>query len=291
LTERADQLNIVDFASLALSVFSGKQEEIVLPDLPLEEDFERRILFLGEWNGESDPTELLGMPDEMFSDGQLESEIIKALIEGRSLLLDLSNLESPEVAAIIYDAFYGIMLSDSFKARVSDYGLRLGKLEVALPEDSGLLDGAAFVGDVLLASILPMIEAKFLGPSKIFSKLYGILKEETCFFIPLSNLFVSRLTPEGVEKYDSLLNYNNHWGGLMGWYRLEYSLRLVLPDFRFNFSEEVRTELDGIVIDKILKMMWLHRAIEDLLNDKGDTAFKDLLEFYLNFYEVDISLD
>jgi hypothetical protein len=291
LTEKADQLDTVDFASLALSVFSDKIEEIIPPDLPLQEDFERRILFLGEWNGQEDRFEFLNTPEQILKDGQFESLIFSQLKNGRSLLLDLSELDDARAAAIIYDAFYGLMLSDSFKNRVSDYGLDVGKLEIVIPESCDLFEIISFIGEVLLASILPLIEQKFLGPSKVFSKLYGILKEEVSFFIPLSNLFISKLTDEGIEKYDSLLNYDNHWGGLLGWYRLEYALRLVDPNFRFSFPEEVRKELDEIVMDKIIKVIWLHRAIEDLLNDKGNQTFKDVIEFHLEFYEVDVAFE
>ena len=291
LTERADQLNKVDFASLALSVFSGKQEEIVLPDLPSQEDFERRVLFLGEWTGDDTVSQLLDVPEEILKDGQFERDLLEGLTTGKSIWLDLSGVENLEIAAIIYDAFYGVMLSESFKSKTSEFGLSLGKLELLIPEDTFLFDFVEFIGEVLWATIMPMVEQKFLGPSKVFAKLYGILQTELSFFLPVSNVFVSKIMEGEIGKYDSFLNYDNHWGGLLGWYRLEYAIRLVSPEFRFNFPEEVRKELDEIVIDKILKLKWLHRAIEDLLNDKGNTTFKDMIDFYLDFYEMEILSD
>jgi len=291
LTERADQLNKVDFASLALSVFSGKQEEIVLPDLPLQEDFERRVLFLGEWAGDEDVSEFLDVPEEILNDGRFESELLEAIGAGKSIWLNLSGLENSDVAAIIYDSFYGVVLSESFKSRSSEFGLGAGKLELFVQEDSFLFDFIEFTGEVLWATIMPMVEQKFLGPSKVFAKLYGILKEELSFFLPVSNVFLSKVKEGEIEKYDSFLNYDNHWGGLLGWYRLEYAIRLVNPEFRLNFPEEVRKELDEIVLDKILKLKWLHRAIEDLLNDKGNTTFQDMIQFYLDFYEMEILSD
>lgn len=280
-----EKQNDIDFAKVAELIFSHREKEITIPNIPLIEYTNPEALFFGQWTGEewfSDEDTLEPDYEELW-DAQFANTLYDALRHGVTCVVNVGDTSPSILLLMAYDALYGVMLQDDAKKPRLERSLNVGKLEFLTDEhDTAIL--MDFMGSGVIKFLSPILQQKFMHGTSLYAKLYGIVETEVSFFLPVSNIFLTNFTEKEIERYDSFCNYDTHWGGLLGWYRLECIMRMLIPGFELSFQEQDRKELEAIVEDKLLKLRVLYEAVENILTRQGAQFFEQTLSFYESIY-------
>jgi hypothetical protein len=275
----------IDFQRVAELIFSHRENEITIPLLPIVNYNHPEVLFFGQWAGEDNHTEdsILGPSLQDLFGPDFQTALYDSLKQGLASFIDLRD-ENPSVHQIMaQDALYGVMLQHDAALERPERAFNVGKLEFILAENHAVATMTDFIGTGLIHNLAPMMKQRFLHGSPLYAKMLCVLEQELLFFLPCPNIFLS-LVGQEVEKYDSFCNFDTHWGGLLGWYRLECIMRKSIPDFAFQFSQEQREELEEVVEDKLLKIEWLYEVVEQILSRSGQEQFQALIDFYRSIY-------
>lgn len=275
----------IDFAKVAELIFSHRENEIQIPILPLIEYTPPEVLFFGQWTGEEwfEDKDMVEPEYEDLWSADLANGLYDALRGGSTCVVNVMDTSPSLLLLMAYDALYGVMLQDDAKRSRPERAFNIGKFEILTDDhDAGLLTN--FIGTGIMKTLEPILKQRFMHGTKLYARLYAILDSEVSFFLPLSNIFLTNLTEKEIERYESFCNYDTHWGGLLGWYRLECIMRMLNPEFQFSFQEQDRKELEAIVEDKLLKFRTLYETVENILTKQGAQFFEQTLSFYENIY-------
>jgi hypothetical protein len=276
----------IDFAKMAELIFSHREKELQIPDLPHTSYIHPGVLFFGQWTGQQwfSDDELLEPSSEQFCDGEFQTSLYEALEQGLTCAVDLVDCAPSIYQLMACDALYGIMLQHDAALERPERAFNVGKLELLVGEFHESATLTEFIGHGIIKTLAPIMGERFMQTNSVYAKLYAIVETELSFFLPISNAFLTRVCEEDIHKYDSFCNYDTHWGGLLGWYRLECIMRCLNPDFELSFSQEDRKALEDIVQDKLMKFRCLYDIVENILSRSGKETFEQTLAFYENIY-------
>jgi hypothetical protein len=276
----------IDFATLARLIFSRQEKQIEIPNIPTTSYIHPDVLFFGQWTGQEwfSDDEMVEPNDEEFCSPEFQELLYTTLERGQTCAVEVVSADVSSYALMACDALYGIMLQDDAAKERPQKAFNVGKLELLVHEQHHVAVLTDFMGHGIIKTLSPILQQRFMQGNPLYAKLYAIVETELSFFLPISNAFLTRVCEEDIHKYDSFCNYDTHWGGLLGWYRLECIMRKLNPDFEFSFSEQDRKALEDIVQDKLMKFRCLYDIVENILSPSGRDLFENALEFYEDIY-------
>lgn len=279
-----------DFIRHLEHMLQGREDLIDLSDVSLSSFSSPSVLFFGDWTGDTSEALEADILHENYNIYDFLIGTFGMLVEGAEQVVQVDCDVSLEFIMLL-DALYGVLCQIDAECDRPERALNVGKLELVL--DRGRLqqieEWNSLIGEGLIATMTPICRSMVRDGVSLLYKAVDILKKDVPFFILCPNLFLSITDGEQVDVYDSFINHDTGWSGLMAWYRMEQCMKKFFPSFSLNIAEGDREQLEDVVKQKLESFIWLKNFVDNLLNDTGRRQYEELIEFYKKLYDLAVT--